>query len=222
MRAILTALVALLCVPAIALAHGDPSVHYLESSDFYPGSVSQSEQTQLQLLGLLDASKRAGYPIKVSIVGGDIDVPDMPEMVKRPQRYAEYVTDALKSSRVELNGPVLIVTPHGYGVAGPGATRLKSADIPADGLDAAAITAVRELARAGGHPLPAHVAPLKVPVLAPKPVTGDGYDLSGLTPFAVFFAIFGSAVLYLQIRTRLARRHVPTTQNLIPKENIRA
>ena len=41
-----------------------------------------------------------------------------------------------------------------------------------------------------------------------KPVTtsGPGYDLSGLTPFAVFIAIFGSAVLYLQIRTRMARR----------------
>ena len=40
-------------------------------------------------------------------------------------------------------------------------------------------------------------------------VPGDGYDLSGLTPFAVFIAIFGSAVLYLQIRTRMANRRVP-------------
>jgi hypothetical protein len=213
MRALLAALGALLCIPAIAFAHGDPSVHYLESGDFYPGSASQSQQTQLQLLGLLDASKQAGYPIKVSIVGGDIDVPDMPEMVKRPQRYAEYVTDALKSSNVPLNGPVLIVTPSGYGVAGPGAEKLSSAPIAADSLDAAAITAVRQLAEAGGHPLPANVPPLKVPVLAPKSYDdGTGYDLSGLTPFAVFIAIFGSAVLYLQIRTRLARRRMPSTQ----------
>ena len=43
-------------------------------------------------------------------------------------------------------------------------------------------------------------------MVKPVKTTGPGYDLSGLTPFAVFIAIFGSAVLYLQIRTRLARR----------------
>ncbi len=36
--------------------------------------------------------------------------------------------------------------------------------------------------------------------------SGPGYDLSGLTPFAVFIAIFGSAVAYLKIRTRMASR----------------
>jgi hypothetical protein len=212
-RVLMAALVALLCAPAGALAHGDPSVHYLETGSFYPGSETQSEATQLQLLGLLNATEKAGYPIKVSIVGGEIDVPDMPEMVKHPQRYAEYVTTALRDSRVPLVGPVVIVTPNGIGVAGPGAEQLDITPAAADRLDAAAITAVRRLAEAGGHPLPANVPPMKVPVLAPKSSSGGpGYDLSGLTPFAVFIAIFGSAVVYLQIRTRLARRRVPTPQ----------
>jgi hypothetical protein len=56
---------------------------------------------------------------------------------------------------------------------------------------------------------------MKVPVVPPSKNSGggSGYDLSGLTPFAVFIAIFGSAVLYLQIRTRLARR-VPSSPQL--------
>jgi hypothetical protein len=75
------------------------------------------------------------------------------------------------------------------------------------------MAAVRKVAKTGGHPLPANVPPMKVPVVPPSnSSSGPGYDLSGLTPFAVFIAIFGSAVLYLQIRTRLARRRVPTTQ----------
>ena len=49
--------------------------------------------------------------------------------------------------------------------------------------------------RPSGHPLPANVPPAKVPVVAPASGgTGSGYDLGGLTPFAVFVAIFGSAL----------------------------
>jgi hypothetical protein len=209
LRALLAALTMLLCVPVAALAHGDASTHYLETGDFYPGfSVQRASQaTELKLMGLLDAAKKAGYPIKVSIIGDLSDVNDRPEMLTHPQRYADFVTRELERSHVKLVGPVVIISPSGIGVAGPGAQKidLATGSSGEQNVDTA-MTAVRQLAQAGGHPLPANVAPLKVPVLEPAKTSGSGYDLSGLAPFAVFIAIFGSAVLYLHIRSRLASR----------------
>src|SRR3954447_26937256 len=125
-RVVLAALLVLLGVPAGAWAHGDASSHYLESGNFYPGfSVkAPSQANQLKLMGLLEAAQKAGYPIKVSILGDTDDVSDMPAMLRRPQRYANYVAAALKSSRVPLSAPVVIVSPYGIGVAGPGAQRV--------------------------------------------------------------------------------------------------
>ena len=215
LRVLLAVVTACLAIPAIAFAHGDPTTHYLETSDFYPGfSVKRpSQATELKVMGLLEATKQAGYPMKVSILGDESDVADRPEMLARPQEYADFVATELVRSKIPLVGPVVIVSPYGIGVAGPGAEQLDlTTGDDGEQLAAAATTAIRQLAQAGGHPLPANVAPAKVPVVEPVKTSGPGYDLSGLTPFAVFIAIFGSAVLYLQIRTRLARRRVPTTQ----------
>jgi hypothetical protein len=215
LRVLLAVVTVLLAIPAGALAHGDPTTHYLESSDFYPGfSVKRpSQATELQLMGLLEAAKQAGYPMKVSILGDESDVADRPEMLKRPQKYADFVATELKRSQIPLVGPVVIVSPYGVGIAGPGAEKLDlQTGEDGESFAAAATTAIRQLAQAGGHPLPAHVPPATVPAVEPVKTSGPGYDLSGLTPFAVFIAIFGSAVLYLQIRTRMARRRMPTTQ----------
>src|SRR3954447_9504372 len=169
LRVLFAALLVLLGVPAGALAHGDPSSHYLETGNLYPGFSNQASQaTELKLLGLLDAAQKAGYPIKVSILGDESDVSDMPAMLRHPQRYADTVAAALKSSRVTLSAPVVVVSPYGTGVAGPGAERVTTATgIAGDQLGEAATAAVRQLAQAGGHPLPANVPPLKVPILKP-------------------------------------------------------
>jgi hypothetical protein len=211
MRVLFALLSVLLCVPAVALAHGDASTHYLENGNLYPGFSTQrlSQPDELALLGLLDAAQKAGYPIKVSVLGDVSDVSDRPTMFKHPQRYAEVIATDLKRSNITLSAPVIVVSPYGIGAAGPGAGRV---DVPTgasgDQLGQASMAAVRELAQMGGHALPANVPPMKVPVVPPSKSSsgGNGYDLSGLTPFAVFIAIFGSAVLYVQIRTRMARR----------------
>lgn len=217
MRLLVAALLALLCVPAAALAHGDASTHYLETGDFYPGfGARASQDSELGLIGLLDAAKAAGYPMKVSILGDASDVMDTPDMLRHPQRYATFVASELERSHVALVGPVVIVSPYGVGVAGPGAERL---DVPTgpggEQLVAAATAAVRTLAAAGGHALPANVAPARVPVITPPEPAGDGSDLSGLTPLVVFAAIFGSALLYVRLRERATRLSPP----LVSKEN---
>src|SRR5215213_9102877 len=121
MRVLMAALLVLLTAPVAAWAHGDASTHYLETSDFYPGfSVKRaSPATELKLMGLLEAAKQAGYPIKVSILGDESDVADRPEMLKHPQRYAMFIATELKRSHIALAGPIVVVSPSGIGVAGP-------------------------------------------------------------------------------------------------------
>ena len=113
LRAFLAAAIAVLCAPAVALAHGDPASHYLETGSLYPSFEHQpSQNVELQLIGVLDAAKKAGYPIKVSLVTA-ADVADTPEMLNKPQEYAEFVVGALVGSRVPVEAPVVIVTPAG-------------------------------------------------------------------------------------------------------------
>ena len=57
------------CVAAPASAHGDPAGHYLETDQLYPSFANRPSQAlELQLLGLLQAAARRGYPIKVALV----------------------------------------------------------------------------------------------------------------------------------------------------------
>jgi hypothetical protein len=215
-RTVIAALAVLLSAPAVALAHGDAASHYLETGSLYAAFGDQpSEKTELQLIGLLDAAQRAHYPLKVALVANESDVPDMPEMLGKPQAYADYVVAQLKGVRVAVDAPVLVVAPSGLGLAGPKPAGGLAGIQPAAGaagedLAKAAQAAVRQLATASGHPLPANVPPAKVPVVAPNGGSGSGYDLSGLTPIVVFAAIFGGALALYEGRARLLRRRAVT------------
>ena len=56
-----------------------------------------SQATELKLMGLLDAAEKAGYPMKVSLLGDESDVNDKPEMLRHPQRVCR--TTSPRSSR---------------------------------------------------------------------------------------------------------------------------
>jgi hypothetical protein len=121
------------------------------------------------------------------------------------------VVEQLEGVRVTVNAPVLVVSPSGLGLAGPKPAGGLAGIAPATGatgddLAVAAQAAVRKLATAAGHPLPASVPPATVPVVAPTSGPDSGYGLGGLTPFVVFAAIFGSALALYEGRARLARR----------------
>jgi hypothetical protein len=108
-------------------------------------------------------------------------------MMRQPQRYASTVASLIER---ELSAPVLVVTPYGLGVAGSGirngvrrpvtaseARRLVGGlevtrDAQGDELARVAMAAVRRIARAGGHRLPAHVPPAEpaTPAVPPGPV----------------------------------------------------
>jgi hypothetical protein len=218
--ALLTVMLAALAAPAGALAHGDPSSHYLETDQLYPGFANRpSQQVELQLAGLLEASRQAGYPIKVGIVGSIDDLTEDPSMFTTPQPYAEYVAAALPAASVQA--PVLIVSPNGLGLSGTqqldgrprpvrpsdagrllGAMR-SSAGTTGDELARTAMAAVRRIAEAGGHPLPRYVPPAKV--LEPIDSPG-GSSLATWLPALIFAGVFLTAWLWFEVRNRSTRR----------------
>ena len=72
---LLVAVISTIAATDRASAHGDPASHYLETDQLYPSFARQpSVEVQLQLLGLLQATERRGYPIKVALVAGAEDL----------------------------------------------------------------------------------------------------------------------------------------------------
>jgi hypothetical protein len=203
MRLAALLVVCALALPAAALAHGDAASHYLETESLYPSFANRpSQAAELRLLGLLQASERAGYPIKVALVGATDDVPEQPGMLRAPQRYADYVGGVLTRWR----GPLLVVTPHGFGVTGARRAQLGRGPAAADGdaLAAAAMHAVRRIARAGGHPLPAQVAPAAVLVSSSDDGGAGGLGRAWLS-LGLFVAVLAAALLSRPFRRRRSR-----------------
>ena len=186
-----------------ALAHGDPSSHYLETQDFLSSYASPpAAELELELLGLVEATRENGYPVKVTLIASADDSGGDPGPVGDPQAYA---LDSL--------GPVIVVTPNGLGVSGRhsvgGQTvRVTSQDVDAlvggidlpvatgDDLAQTAMLAVRQVADAGGHTLPAYVPPADNPpvpawVVATKASAASGgsrvWPLVGLGVLLVAF-----------------------------------
>ncbi len=199
LRLLLATAIATITAAGSAWAHGDPASHYLETDALYPSFARQpSVARQLELLGLLDAAARRGYPIKVALVAGPEDLVEDLGMLRTPQRYAETVATLIEH---RLSAPVLIVTPYGAGVAGRASVdgRLRpvaAGDAQAllrgvrvarqadgDQLAATAMGAVRRIARAGGHALPANVPAAKQfippPGASPAPATQATADPGG-------------------------------------------
>ena len=223
--ALIAIALAALIAPAGAMAHGDPSSHYLETDQLYPGFANRpSQQVELELAGLLEASRVAGYPVKVGLVGSPDDLTEDASMYKTPQAYAEYVSATLGTPNVKA--PVLIVSPNGLGIAG--AQELRGSLRPVrrgdagrllgnhnvspratgDELAHAAMLAVRRIATAGGHPLPAHVAPARV-ITSSDPGDDGGLNLGMWLPLVLFASVFLTAWLWFEARTRIARRDRP-------------
>jgi hypothetical protein len=131
---------------------------------------------ELRLRGVLDAAAARGYPIKVVLIANEEDTGGEPEPLEDTQAYVTTVSDELDAIS-PLRAPVLIVTPHGFGLGGKqprggtvspitrplaaalarGLPLAKKAD--GNALARTAMVAIRRLAAAGGHPLPKRIPP---------------------------------------------------------------
>jgi hypothetical protein len=158
---LLCALVAGLTVaPALARADGDPASDVLLGQNvFYPYQPAVSRALQKQLDAETAAAARAHFPIKVALIESRIDLGVITQLFGKPQPYAKFLDQEISYPSPQ---PLLVVMAAGYGAQGlPAAAQAAVPGLPppagtsSDSLAQAAVAAVRTLAKADGHPLPA-------------------------------------------------------------------
>jgi hypothetical protein len=206
------ATVALIAAPA-ALADGDPASDVLV--DYYlfnpvDSGISQSSQARLE--AVLDASKQAGFPIRVALIASQSDLGTATVLWnENPKFYAQYLGIELED---QAPGQVLVVMPKGFGVYGrtSGPDALKPAENsvraiapgPGEQLATAAISAVPLLAAAAGHPIPA--AKLTAAERTTSPST-NGPSGSSFNPSVLIALVLG--VLLIALAWTLSLRARP-------------
>lgn len=143
----------------VARADGDPASDVLVSQPlFLPGDGGLTVRQQRELAALLAAARRSGYPLRVAIIASQTDLGSITELWRQPASYARFLGQELS---LVYHGTLLVVMPNGFGLYGPGAaaTAQRSAlpageaGSPGPQLGNGAISAVRQLAQAAGHPL---------------------------------------------------------------------
>jgi hypothetical protein len=150
-------LVALSIAPA-ALADGDPASDVLLGENvFYPYSPQVTPALQKTLNAETAAAKKAGFPLKVAVIAGPVDLGVIPDLFNKPQKYADFLDQEIS---FQAKQPLLVVMPAGYGVAGlssAATAALPSLPKPAgphsNDLAKAATVAVARLAKVAGHPI---------------------------------------------------------------------
>jgi hypothetical protein len=155
---VLAALVAL-AAPAAACADADPASDYL-----YSGSVFLPYQTRVpaaeaaQLRAVVAEARKAGYPIKVAIIGSKYDLGGIGSLWRQPRQYARFLGAELLFL---YKGRLLIVMPNGFGLSKGGkaipveerALGELQVGTGGTGLASSATEAVRTLAAQAGHPV---------------------------------------------------------------------
>ncbi len=108
------ALAVLAWLPALAQADGDPGSDVLLNQNlfaYWDAKLSTSEQ--LKLAKLLDATTKAGDPVRVAIIAHPDDLGTVTPLWEKPQSYAEYLGTELSET---YEGRLLVVMPAGVGV----------------------------------------------------------------------------------------------------------
>ena len=199
--AVLAAAVALQPV-APARADGDPCSDYLLVGSLCPPNNPRPSQPQIdRTQKTIDAAKKAGYEIRVAVIGSPTDLGSVPVFFGRPAPYAKFLDAELQSA---WTGKLLVVMAAGYGVREHtkpylrGVKALEGLPPPANGtpdaLMAAATVAVRKLAASEGVKVP--VIPLAATTV--KPPSGNGSNSgSGSTSYAKYALLLAAALVVL-------------------------
>jgi hypothetical protein len=161
-RVALAAAVLLLCTPAVARANGDPASDYLlVQSIFLPFNAKIDPKASAQLSDVIRAANKAGFRIKVAVIGTRYDLGTAFSLFNKPQRYAQFLGLELS---FQYHDRLLVVMPSGYGYSTNGKPNAAGIRVlktlPAPGPDPTkevegATVAIRRLAAAEGHVLPA-------------------------------------------------------------------
>ncbi len=150
-------IVALLGASAhLARADGDPASDYLIGNQVFLTSQSNSvSPAQRQLLAVVRAANRSGFPIRVAVISSAYDLGSITALWGKSRLYARFLGLELSSAYRQR---LLVVMPGGFGFNWPGHSATPTYRILArvplrasgDGLSVAAEAAVRRLALAAG------------------------------------------------------------------------
>jgi cytochrome oxidase Cu insertion factor (SCO1/SenC/PrrC family) len=194
-----------------ARADGDPASDYLYTQRvFLPSGASNAQERAVTALAA--QSTQLGAPIKVAVIGSQYDLGSVTPLWRKPATYAKFLGTELS---YVYHGPLLIVMPNGFGIYDhnrPTAALEKALaglriqqGVP--GLVATAEAAVRRLAAAQGHALPAAApAPAAGPGAAPGRQTG-GAGIGTAAEIAILLAGIAAmaAAWAVSLRLRPAR-----------------
>jgi hypothetical protein len=159
-------------LPAAARADGDPASDVLATQSlFLPADAGVSFAHENQLNQVLANAASAGFPIRVAVIASSSDLGSVTALWRQPQTYAQFLGQELS---LLYHGTLLVVMPDGFGLAGPaqavaaGRSTLAGLHPAAGGpvLGTAALTAVRRVAAAAGHPLALPTAAVSEPASA--------------------------------------------------------
>jgi hypothetical protein len=175
--AVLSAL-ALAGLAAQARADGDPASDVLAGQSlFLPQDAGIPTAQQAQLAALVASAQRHGFPIRTAVIASPTDLGSITELWRQPENYAHFLGQELADV---FRGTLLVVMPNGEGVyhvgSGGGPSGVPGA-APGSDLGSAAITGIRRLAAASGHPLP---------LPATGNVPGEGPRSGSILPWLVF------------------------------------
>jgi hypothetical protein len=150
-----------LAVPAAALANGDPASDVLLQEKIYFPTRQVSVAAATALKSVVSAANAKGYPIRVALIEDQNDLGTVPNLLMKPQQYAEFLGPEI---RFAYKGDLLVVMPDGLGLTStdetaPPAKAIQGMQVEAggspDGLAQTGAEAVTSLAAAAGHPLAA-------------------------------------------------------------------
>jgi hypothetical protein len=186
---------------APARADGDPCSDYLLVGSLCVPNNPRPSQPQIdRTQKTIEAAKKAGYEIRVAVIGSPTDLGSVPVFFGRPAPYAKFLDAELQSA---WTGKLLVVMAAGYGLREHtkpylgGVKALKGLPPPAngtpDGLMAAATVAVRKLAASEGVKVP--VIPLAKTVTPPS--SNGSNSGSGATSFTKYALLLAAGLVVL-------------------------
>jgi hypothetical protein len=158
------AVLAAACVPAPALANGDPASDVLITDFVFLPYEAPSREQEDKLRRVVDSARTAGQTVRVAVIHSPRDLGAVTNLYGHPQEYANLLSRELQNP-VEPGArghseELLVVMPAGYGTKNvPGGVErmLRGVDLASDAspddLAAAAGWAVQELAKASGRPI---------------------------------------------------------------------
>ncbi|OLE01310.1 MAG: hypothetical protein AUG91_01990 [Actinobacteria bacterium 13_1_20CM_4_69_9] len=161
-RVAIVAALVMLAAPAVARANGDPASDYLlVQSIFLPFNAKVDPSASKELTDTIRAANEKGFKVRVAVIGSRYDLGTAFSLYNNAEKYAEFLGLELS---FQYHDGLLVVMPNGYGYSVAGKPDPKGIqvvkDLPPPGKDATAevqgaTRAIRKLAAASGHQLPA-------------------------------------------------------------------